>query len=71
MANNCYTGVTIPELEAEECNGNYTSDNCVIHQAAIPYLELPANSKVKDIINNLVLAIQNLQNQIDELQPNP
>ena len=58
MNNNCYTGTNVPPiLETEPCEGIYKDDTCVIHESAIPYLKLPANSSVKNIINNLVLAL--------------
>lgn len=75
--NNCYTGTNVPPtLIVEPCEGIYKNDACVIHESAIPYLELPANSSVKEIINNLVLALlykdEQIQNQttiIEELTP--
>ena len=77
MENNCYTGTTVPPiLEIEPCGGIYTPTECIIHESAIPYLELPANSSVKEIINNLVLALlykdEQILNQttiIEELAP--
>ena len=53
----CYQGITTPNtLPTKPCNGCYTNDVCVIHAPAIPYLNLPVNSSVGDIITNLVLA---------------
>lgn len=53
--NNCYTGTDVPPLEEEDCQGNYTSSNCVINPNAITYLNLPANSSVTTIISALIL----------------
>ena len=55
---NCNEGTNIPELLEEECNGIYTSTNCIIYSAAISYLNLPPNSSLTTIILNLVLANQ-------------
>lgn len=58
MNDNCYTGTNVPPiLEVEPCGGIYTSTECIVQKSAIPYLKLPANSSVKNIINNLVLAL--------------
>lgn len=53
--NNCYTGTNVPPLEEETCDGIYSSTNCVIHQGAITYLNLPANSSVATIIGAFIL----------------
>jgi len=75
MNDNCYTGTNIPTPISENCGGIYTSTECIVQESAIPYLNLPANSSVKNIINNLVLALlykdEQIANQttiIDELQ---
>ena len=56
MSTTCYEGTSLSEKIIEPCNGCYTSSVCVVHPPAIPYLNLPANSKVSDIITNLILA---------------
>ena len=68
---NCYNGTTVPELEEENCGGLYQDDKCVIHEIAIPYLNLPSNSSIYTIINAFILnqmhqdeLIANLTNQI-------
>lgn len=70
----CYSGTTNPDKIEEVCDGVYTSDQCIIHEAALTYLGLAANSSIKDIINQFILAlmqkdvqIQQLQQQIDAL----
>ncbi len=61
----CYTGTNLPlELETEPCNGEYTLTNCIVNSAAIPYLNLPANSQLNTIISNLILAMQYKDEQI-------
>ena len=77
MNDNCYTGTNVPPiLEIEPCGGIYKSTECIVHENAIPYLNLPEkDSSVKNIINNLVLALlykdEQIANQttiIEELQ---
>jgi len=67
MSDNCYTGVNIPNQTTEPCGGIYTSTECIIQESAIPYLGLPANSSVKNIISNLVLALLYKDEQIANL----
>mgnify|MGYP006349048743 FL=1 len=68
MSDLCYTGTTVPlELIEEPCNGNYTSTACISSPVAITALNLPANATQLQINTALVLAIQNLSNQIEEL----
>ena len=67
MKNNCYTGVEVPNLITEPCEGCYSSDLCTIHENSIPYLELPVNSSVKSIIDKMVLALKQKDIQILEL----
>ena len=68
MSDLCYTGTTVPlELIEEPCNGSYTSTACISSPVAITALNLPTNSTQQQINNALVLAIQNLSNQITEL----
>jgi hypothetical protein len=64
---NCYTGTDVPTLQEEECGGVYTSDACIVHAAAITYLNLPANSSVNTIVNALVLALMYKEEQITAL----
>ena len=65
--NNCYTGTNVPELQTEQCNGNYVSDNCITHPQSITYLSLPENSSVNTIVSNLILALQYKDEQISAL----
>lgn len=64
MSDNCFTGVNIPNQTTEPCGGIYTSTECIIQESAIPYLNLPTNSSVKNIISNLVLALLYKDEQI-------
>lgn len=63
----CYDGIVIPPKEQEPCNGKYTSTDCVIHQASIPSLDLPANSSMTEVIEALKLAILFKEEQIQSL----
>lgn len=67
MQNQCYTGTDVPDKIEEPCNGEYTLDQCIIHAAAISYLELPTNSSLMTIINTFVLALIAKDDQIAEL----
>lgn len=65
----CNTNQTdIPELPTEPCNGEYYDTQCVIHQSALAYLNLPANSSMSTIITHLILALQHKDEQIANLQ---
>lgn len=68
MSTTCYTGTNIPPLENEICNGCYTSSKCIIHAAALTYLNLPANSSLETIITNLLLAHVNKDSLISSLE---
>lgn len=71
----CNTNQTnIPDLPSEPCNGDYTDSQCVVHESALTYLNLPANSSLSTIITAFITALQfkdeqisNLQDQIDAL----
>ncbi len=58
MSTTCNTGSNIPTLSVENCNGEYTSTECIVNEAALPYLNLPVNSFLSTILNTLVLANQ-------------
>lgn len=55
MKPKCLNGTVIPELAEEVCKGCYTDDKCVVHQEAITYLNLSANSSVNTIISTFIL----------------
>ena len=63
----CNNGIDIPILLTEECDGVYTSDQCIRHADAISYLSLPADSSLAVIVTNLVLALMYKDEQIAEL----
>jgi hypothetical protein len=74
MTNTCYEGTVVPEQIIEPCEGIYTKTDCIVHEAAITYLELPANTSLTQVIYNMVLSLQakdtlisDLQNQINNL----
>ena len=68
MSDNCYSGISTPDKILEICNGEYTSDVCIIHPQAIPYLDLPANSSLNTIVNTFILALMRKDEQIAELE---
>ena len=68
MNTNCYTGTTIPPLESEPCDGNYTSTQCVTHSGIITYLGLGANTTLDEILTKIILSLQSKDSQIQELQ---
>lgn len=61
----CPQGATMPQLITEICNGKYTSTICTLHQNALPYFALPANTSTSVIINTLVSALQVQRQLID------
>lgn len=63
----CPNGVDIPELSSENCDGIYTSTNCIVQAGAITALGLPANSTQTQINTAVVLALAYKQELIDDL----
>ena len=67
-SNNCYQGVVIPNPIEEPCGGVYTLDTCIVHADAIPYLNLPANSKIKEVVDKIIISLQAKDDLIAELE---
>jgi len=70
----CNTGISIPELNIDPCNGNITNAQCVLDSTVYTELGLEANSSQQEVNQALYLALQsqktiieNLQIQIDNL----
>ena len=63
----CNNGTSIPEPLVEECQGIYTSDNCIVHPESISVLNLPINSSVNTIITAFTTALMYKEEQIQEL----
>lgn len=68
MSTKCNLGVDVPEtLLDEPCNGEYTSSACIVNPTALSYLNLPINTPVNVVFNNILLAFQYKDEQIAEL----
>lgn len=61
----CFS-TNIPTITFTEdpCEGKTMFTQCIIHEGAITYLGLPANSTVEDIIEALVLSLQDTRNRL-------
>lgn len=68
MSTNCYEGIEVPTLIEEPCGGIYTLDSCIVHADAIPYLNLPANSKIKTVVEKIIISLQAKDDLIAELE---
>lgn len=64
---NCYNGITTPTPIAAPCGGEYTSTDCVATPTAMPYIEVVSGATQTEINNNLVLALQAANVQIQDL----
>lgn len=64
----CNTGISIPELNTDPCNGKKHNAACVIHTSPITILDLVANSTQEQINNAFVLAITSLINRVELLE---
>lgn len=62
----CNTGITIVKT-IEECDGNYTSTNCIATPNAITYLDLSAGASQTQINANIVSALMRKDEQISEI----
>ena len=52
-----------------ECDENgFTDTNCVVFTDAITYLNLPSNSTMTDVVNNLLLSLIDARNRITILE---
>lgn len=65
MSTECNTGVVIPTLNQDPCNGNKISTQCIIDYSLYPELGLSTNPTQQEINNALYLAFLNLKNQIE------
>jgi len=57
------TNVAEIDNSAVHCDG-YTSDDCIIHEEAIAYLSLPADSSIKDVVDKILLSLADSRNRI-------
>lgn len=65
MAKNC-RGCNDPRTENEgvDCNGVFTSDECVTLSEANVYFNLPIGSKLSQLVSLVTIAIKNLYIQL-------
>jgi hypothetical protein len=63
----CSTGIEIPTLQTDPCNGCTTSSQCVKDSTLYPELNLAENSSQKEINQALYLAFLSLKSQIESL----
>lgn len=64
------TNVAEVDNSAIACN-NFTSTDCIIHEAAIAYLGLPENSSMTDVVNALLFSLIDARNRIIILEETP
>jgi hypothetical protein len=57
------TNVAEVDNSAIKCDA-YSSDDCIIHEQAIAYLSLPANSSIKDVIDAMLVSLVDARNRI-------
>jgi hypothetical protein len=67
MSTNCLQSVT-PILAEDKCKGVQTSTDCLIHEGAITYLNLPPNSTITVILQALLLSLVDARNRITVLE---
>lgn len=67
MKNNCTASVT-PQLIEDKCKGKQTSTDCVIFEKIITYFNLPKDSTLTVVIENLLLSLVDSRNRITSLE---
>lgn len=65
---NCNNGINVPTLPTDPCNGFMGSTLCIKKAEPIVFLDLPANSTLDEIINNIILALTSDNNRITDLE---
>lgn len=71
MNNKTCTQNNIPTVDntGYECDETgFVDTNCVVSTDAITYLNLPANSTMTDVINNLLLSLIDVRNRVEILE---
>jgi hypothetical protein len=53
---------------SDPCNGKRYSTDCIIYPSAITYLDLPSDSTVTQVIDNLLLSLVDARNRIELLE---
>lgn len=66
---NCNTDIFTPTNDDPVlCDGIFYSTECILTPLAIPYINIAANESLQQIITNLVLALQQANVRIDQLE---
>ncbi len=63
MAGECQTTI-VPDLQENPCPLGQMSTNCVIHELAITYLNLPPNSNMTEVLATYLLSLVDARNRI-------
>jgi hypothetical protein len=63
MDRNCSQSIT-PVLIEDPCGGEKKSTQCIISLKALTYLQLPAESSLEDIIDNLILSLSDVRTRL-------
>jgi hypothetical protein len=53
---------------SDPCNGKRYSTDCTIYPSAITYLDLPSDSTVTQVIDNLLLSLVDARSRIELLE---
>lgn len=64
---NCTTNTPFTQ-EYDPCDGCKKSTECIVYEAAIPALALPANSTATEVIQALIQTVQALDNRLKALE---
>ena len=64
----CISGIDIPILQVDPCNGKTINTKCVIHEDEISLLEIDANSSQYVINNAILVSMTSLLNRVDALE---
>lgn len=65
MAECFTTNIAVVPTIPDPCGGELKSTSCVVHEEAIAYLGLPANSTQEDINTALVLSLQDTRIRLE------
>ncbi len=66
----CSNGTVIPTNNTPLPCEEFTSSDCIIHEQAIAYLELPANSTMTEVIVAMLASLVDARNRIINLETN-
>lgn len=63
----CFESI-IPNMIEDPCNGKQFSTDCLIFSSSIPYLQLPPNSTVTEVINALLLSLVDTRTRLTQAE---